>query len=164
MCVAVEAGVAPAIEGRQVGLAAADIVEQHLAVRRSKRRGDEPPHVLVAAETMCVQQDRPAVAQLLDVIALDDVHGLLGSVGWGDAWVLEGTDRRRPFDSDGLRPIVVVKSSLSKELTGLCHASEFWAGRLSRQQPPATRHPPPASWGVSSSVTWRSMTRWSTPS
>ena len=57
--VAAQRGVLLRVVGREVGVAGADVVEEHDAVVDGEVRGDEPPHRLVAAEAVR-EQHRPA--------------------------------------------------------------------------------------------------------
>ena len=73
--VAVQRPVALGIEGRVVGMAVADVVEQDHAVLVGKRRPDEAPHVLITAEAVG-EDDRRTVGPAVDgdVVAAERVH------------------------------------------------------------------------------------------
>ena len=72
--VAIEPGIALAVERGRIGLAAADIVEQHLAVRVLECPRDPVPHVLVAAEAVAIQDHGAVLADFAHMVALPDIR------------------------------------------------------------------------------------------
>ena len=64
--------------GVEIGLAPAHVVEQDNAVIVLEGRGDESPHVLVAAEPVGKEHGPTATAEDSDLIAAQDVGRHLG--------------------------------------------------------------------------------------
>ena len=63
-----QAGVLNMVIGSEVGLAAADMVEEDDFVVRFKGRRNMPPHVLIAAEAVCKDHGTPSFAPHGDIV------------------------------------------------------------------------------------------------
>jgi len=74
--VTVEVSVFPRIVRRSVGLSRTDVVEKNHAVRILESGRDKPPHVLIAAESVCKQHRRTTLARDLHVVSPNHIWAI----------------------------------------------------------------------------------------